>query len=199
MRSQQPVKAGSGWVTASPMVDSSVLLKASSLEAARQRLAKDGYLLLRGYLPEHRVLQVCSARWSHPCACMRSIFWLTTQARTFLLQELRAWKPESLSSDTDDEVSCVVTSACRTTVKDSITATSWMSTVPLGIKNNTLWSWHDKWLTVELCSVSRFAFCREWLHLECASWACCSGRTWRHILFFSRSWKLQSYTPSWKH
>lgn len=49
------VKAGSGVVTASQMTDSTALLHSGQIEAAQQRLARDGYLLLRGYLPAARV------------------------------------------------------------------------------------------------------------------------------------------------
>ncbi|KAA6426637.1 MAG: hypothetical protein FRX49_03747 [Trebouxia sp. A1-2] len=45
------IKAGSGKVIAAQMIDSSALLLSGQVEAAQQRLAKDGYLLLRGYLP----------------------------------------------------------------------------------------------------------------------------------------------------
>lgn len=58
MKGSRRVKAGSGTVTAADMVDSSALLQSGQLEAAQQRLAKDGYLLLRGYLPAARVSMV---------------------------------------------------------------------------------------------------------------------------------------------
>lgn len=52
------IKAGNGKVTAAQMVDSSALLQSGQIEAAQQRLAKDGYLLLRGYLPTAKVAEV---------------------------------------------------------------------------------------------------------------------------------------------
>lgn len=58
MTARRAVKAGSGVVSASPMADSSCLLKSGQLDIARTRLARDGYLLLRGYLPKGNVLQV---------------------------------------------------------------------------------------------------------------------------------------------
>lgn len=61
MRPNRPVKAGNGWVTAGPMTDSSSLLRDGQLDTARQRLAKDGYLMLRQYLPQDAVLEVCSS------------------------------------------------------------------------------------------------------------------------------------------
>lgn len=59
MQSQiQLVKAGAGVVNAAKMVDSSSLLHDGQIEAARNRLARDGYLLLRGFLPAAELSQV---------------------------------------------------------------------------------------------------------------------------------------------
>lgn len=63
------VKAGSGIVTAAPMTDSTTLLRSGQVEAAQQRLARDGYLLLRGYLPAARVSEA-SPRATPPQLCV---------------------------------------------------------------------------------------------------------------------------------
>ena len=57
-KQSQLVKAGVGTVSAAQMVDSSALLQAGQIRAARDRLARDGYLLLRGYLPAAELSQV---------------------------------------------------------------------------------------------------------------------------------------------
>ena len=54
----QPVKAGVGTVEAAQMVDSSPLLLEGHIDAAKERLARDGYLLLRGYLPADKCCKV---------------------------------------------------------------------------------------------------------------------------------------------
>lgn len=60
----QLVAAGSGSVRCSPMTDSSLLLKEALCsgfwQSLQQRLALDGYLLLRGVLPLSDVLEVRS-------------------------------------------------------------------------------------------------------------------------------------------
>ncbi|DBA84158.1 TPA: hypothetical protein ACH3X1_006625 [Trebouxia sp. C0004] len=71
------IKAGNGKVSAAQMIDSSALLQSGQVEAAQQRLAKDGYLLLRGYLPTARV----------------------SEARAHLLKELCKWKPHSCTPE----------------------------------------------------------------------------------------------------
>lgn len=71
------IKAGNGTVSAAHMVDSGALLRSGQVEAAQQRLAKDGYLLLRNYLPTARV----------------------SEARAYLLQELCKWKPHSCTPE----------------------------------------------------------------------------------------------------
>ena len=59
----QLVAAGSGSVQCFPMTDSTLLLKhalcSGCWQALQQRLAIDGYLLLRGVLPVSDVLGVC--------------------------------------------------------------------------------------------------------------------------------------------
>lgn len=52
------VRAGSGFVSAAELVDSSALLDSGDLVTAQSRLHRDGYLLLRDFLPAARVLQV---------------------------------------------------------------------------------------------------------------------------------------------
>ena len=60
----QVVAAGIGSVWCFPMTDSSLLLKealcSGCWQALQQRLARDGYLLLRGVLPVSDVLEVRS-------------------------------------------------------------------------------------------------------------------------------------------
>ena len=101
------IKAGNGKVPAAQMVDSSALLQSGQIEAAQQRLAKDGYLLLRGYLPTAKVAEVSplSAVCCVICACIQcasSTFlesYALLQARTHLLQELCKWKPHSCTPE----------------------------------------------------------------------------------------------------
>ena len=101
------IKAGNGKVTAAQMIDSNALLQSGQVEAAQQRLAKDGYLLLRGYLPTAKVSEV-----SHLSAVCQIMFACTEsasstflescvllQARTHLLQELCKWKPHSCTPE----------------------------------------------------------------------------------------------------
>ena len=56
--SVRQVRAGSALVNAAEMVDSSRLLEEGDVTAASSRLQRDGYLLLRGYLPAAKVLEV---------------------------------------------------------------------------------------------------------------------------------------------
>jgi len=101
------IKAGNGKVTAAQMVDSSALLQSGQIEAAQQRLAKDGYLLLRGYLPTAKVAEVSplSAVCQIMLACIQSATstflesYILLQARTHLLQELCKWKPHSCTPE----------------------------------------------------------------------------------------------------
>ncbi len=101
------IKAGNGKVTAAQMVDSSALLQSGQIEAAQQRLAKDGYLLLRGYLPTAKVAEVSplSAVCQVRCGCIQSASstflesYVLLQARTHLLQELCKWKPHSCTPE----------------------------------------------------------------------------------------------------
>lgn len=101
------IKAGNGKVTAAQMVDSSALLQSGQIEAAQQRLAKDGYLLLRGYLPTAKVAAVSplSAVCQIMLACIQSATstflesFVLLQARTHLLQELCKWKPHSCTPE----------------------------------------------------------------------------------------------------
>ncbi len=101
------IKAGNGKVTAAQMVDSSALLQSGQIEVAQQRLARDGYLLLRGYLPTAKVAKVSplSAVCQSMCACMQSASstflesYVLLQARTHLLQELCKWKPHSCTPE----------------------------------------------------------------------------------------------------
>lgn len=101
------IKAGNGKVTAAQMIDSSALLQSGQVEAAQQRLAKDGYLLLRGYLPTARVSEVSplSAVCQINFACIQSASstflesYVLLQARAHLLQELCKWKPHSCTSE----------------------------------------------------------------------------------------------------
>ena len=101
------IKAGNGRVTAAQMIDSSALLQSGQVEAAQQRLAKDGYLLLRGYLPTARVSEVSplSAVCQINFACIQSASstflesYVLLQARAHLLQELCKWKPHSCTSE----------------------------------------------------------------------------------------------------
>ena len=101
------IKAGNGKVTAAQMVDSSALLQSGQIEAAQQRLAKDGYLLLRGYLPTAKVAAVSplSAVCQVMLACIQSATstflesYVLLQARTRLLQELCKWKPHSCTPE----------------------------------------------------------------------------------------------------
>ncbi len=101
------IKAGNGRVTAAQMIDSSALLQSGQVEAAQQRLAKDGYLLLRGYLPTAKVSEVSplSAVCQVMLACIQFAsstfleFHVLLQARTHLLQELCKWKPHSCTPE----------------------------------------------------------------------------------------------------
>ena len=77
------VRAGSGNVTAAQMVDSSPLLQSGQIEAARQRLTRDGYLLLRGYLPPARASVVSTVVTT---ACLaQQLGTLRTSGRAFLV------------------------------------------------------------------------------------------------------------------
>ena len=57
-RQSRQVKAGVGTVEAAQMVDSSPLLLEGQTQAAKERLARDGYLLLRNYLPTDTLSKV---------------------------------------------------------------------------------------------------------------------------------------------
>lgn len=50
--------AGTGKVGAAHMVDSAPLLQAGQIDAVRERLARDGYLLLQNYLPAGKLSEV---------------------------------------------------------------------------------------------------------------------------------------------
>lgn len=50
--------AGTGKVEATQMIDSAPLLQAGQMAAAKERLARDGYLLLQNYLPAERLSEV---------------------------------------------------------------------------------------------------------------------------------------------
>lgn len=101
------IKAGSGKVIAAQMIDSSALLLSGQVEAAQQRLAKDGYLLLRGYLPTAKVSEVSplSAVCQIMFACIQFApstsldIYVLLQARAHLLQELCKWKPHSCTPE----------------------------------------------------------------------------------------------------
>ncbi|KAL3139238.1 hypothetical protein ABBQ32_006007 [Trebouxia sp. C0010 RCD-2024] len=75
-RQSRQVKAGVGTVEAAQMVDSTPLLLDGQNHAAKERLARDGYLLLRNFLPADRL----------------------SQAHAFLLNELHRWKPDSCTT-----------------------------------------------------------------------------------------------------
>ncbi|KAL3131169.1 hypothetical protein ABBQ38_000473 [Trebouxia sp. C0009 RCD-2024] len=75
-RQSRQVKAGVGTVEAAQMVDSAQLLLDGQTQAAKERLARDGYLLLRNFMPADRL----------------------SQARAFLLDELHRWKPDSCTT-----------------------------------------------------------------------------------------------------
>lgn len=103
MESSRQVKAGEGFVDAAPMVDSSALLQAGQIEKIKERLCRDGYLLLCSYLPADKALQAIFPTGSKlPSALLllsaanRSI---SVQARKFLLTELHSWKPQSCTSE----------------------------------------------------------------------------------------------------
>lgn len=57
-RQSRQVKAGVGTVEAAQMVDSAQLLLDGQTQAAKERLARDGYLLLRNFMPADRLSQV---------------------------------------------------------------------------------------------------------------------------------------------
>lgn len=75
--SSRLVMAGTGQVRAHEMLDATPLWASGDWDRLRERLQLDGYLLLRGVLPEADVLE----------------------ARQFLLEELRAWRPDSFQAD----------------------------------------------------------------------------------------------------
>lgn len=57
-RNSRQVMAGTGKVGAAHMVDSAPLLQAGQIDAVRERLARDGYLLLQNYLPAGKLSEV---------------------------------------------------------------------------------------------------------------------------------------------
>lgn len=57
-KQSRQVTAGVGTVEAAQMVNSTPLLLNGQTHAAKERLARDGYLLLRNYLPADRLSQV---------------------------------------------------------------------------------------------------------------------------------------------
>ena len=57
-RYSRQVLAGTGKVEAAQMLDSAPLLQAGLIDAAKERLARDGYLLLQKYLPAERLSEV---------------------------------------------------------------------------------------------------------------------------------------------
>lgn len=62
MRKQsRQVIAGVGQVEAALMIDSAPLLQAGQIDTAKERLAKDGYLLLQNYLSAERLSEVLSS------------------------------------------------------------------------------------------------------------------------------------------
>ena len=97
-RQSRQVKAGVGTVEAAQMVDSSPLLLEGQTQAAKERLARDGYLLLRNYLPADRLSKVFPSciYYTVVAVCARASF--PVQAHTFLLDELHCWKPDSCTS-----------------------------------------------------------------------------------------------------
>lgn len=100
-RQSRQVVAGVGKVEAAPMIDSAPLLQAGQIDTAKERLAKDGYLLLQNYLSAERLSEVLSAS---PLLVLNSFLQHRgndplVQARTFLLDELHRWKPECCTSE----------------------------------------------------------------------------------------------------
>lgn len=65
-RRYRQVMAGTGKVETTQMIDSAPLLQAGQIAAAKERLARDGYLLLRNFLPAERLSEVFA---SSPTTC----------------------------------------------------------------------------------------------------------------------------------
>ena len=57
-RYSRQVTAGTGKVRAAQMVDSAPLLQAGQFDALKERLARDGYLLLQKFLPAGKLSEV---------------------------------------------------------------------------------------------------------------------------------------------